>query len=166
MALLVLGGVLLGLRPLWQRLGWLQAQVRALQHELAIGEQVSTDVAQLQADIEATQQRLVAFDQQLPPTLALDGFLRRLDAVARQTGLQVSLIQPGVVQHGELYRALPLTITARAPFPVFFDFLVAVQAMPRLATVDALTIVSRPEEGVCDVTFTLSIYALASAHES
>jgi Tfp pilus assembly protein PilO len=146
------------LQPQWRRLKSLQAQERLLAQQVELHPQIQEGFAQLHTAVTVTEQRLIAFDQQLPHEVQLETFLRQLDQIAQRTSFTMTQIQPGQIQTAELYSTLALTITAEAAFPAFYDFLVALSEGPRLTNIDALTITRKPDSPLCDITFTLSIY--------
>jgi Tfp pilus assembly protein PilO len=164
-------GLVLGLsfgfvQPQWQRLAALRAQEQVLKQQVDLSPQLQAGFEHQQAEVRAIEQRLSAFDQQLPQEVQLETFLRQLDDVAQRTGFIMTQIQPGQLQPGELYSILPIAITAQASFPALYAFLAALPDIPRLTNIDALTVGRKSEQLVCDVTFTLLIYVAKSTRES
>jgi Tfp pilus assembly protein PilO len=158
-------------QPQWQRHTALRAQEQVLQQQVDLSPQLQAGFAHQQAEVRAIEQRLSAFDLQLPQDVQLETFLRQLDDIAQRTGfimtqLQPGQLQPGQLQPGELYSILPIAITAEASFPVLYAFLAALSDIPRLTNIDALTVGRKAEQLVCDVTFTLLIYVAKSTRES
>ena len=164
-------GLMLGIsfgfvQPQWQRLAALRAQEQVLKQQVDLSPQLQAGFEHQQAEVRTIEQRLSAFDQQLPQEVQLETFLRQLDHVAQRTGFIMTQIQPGHVQSGELYSTLPIAITAEASFPALYAFLTALPDIPRLSNIDTLTVARKAASSVCDITFTLLIYAAKNTRES
>ena len=144
--------------PQIQHLTQLSSQKRTLQQQLETGAQVSLGLHHMQADLAATQQRLTAFEQQLPREAHLDSFLRQIDQAASHTGFKIITLKPGGLQHEALYSQMALTITAESRFPEFYNFLTVLSRMPRLTKIDDLLITRQNNNNICDITLTLLIY--------
>lgn len=164
--LLVVLSVLILFQPQWQRLSALRARALTLRQQLTLSSQVRTGLAHLRADVTAVEQRLAAFDQQLPLEEHLDTYLRQIDQVARRTGFHVLQIKPGSLQQRELYSQLAIAMTAESPFPAFYGFLSALYDMPRLTKVESLSVTRRSDSDLCDIAITLVIYVAKGTHEA
>jgi Tfp pilus assembly protein PilO len=164
--ILVLGIYVGFVQPQWQRLTALRAQEQVLIQQVALSPQLQAGFEHQQAEVQAIEQRLSTFDQQLPQEVQLETFLQQLDHVAQRTDFTITQIQPGQVQAGELYSMLPIAITAEAAFPSLYAFLTALPDIPRLSNIDALTVARKADSFVCDITFTLLIYVAKNTRGS
>ena len=156
----------LGAKPQLQRVAQLRAQEIALREQLGLSTQVTVGLDQMQTDVSHIEERLAAFEQQLPEDEHLDRFLRQLGQIAERTGLRVKLIKPGPLHAKPLYSQLPIAITAESPFPAFYDFLSALAEMPRLTKVEALNITRQDTGDLCDIELTVLIYVAKAIGES
>ncbi len=152
--------------PELQHLAHLQKQEQELLRQVSLSAQVQAGLEHLQAEVDAIDARLTVFDQQVPREEQLDAFLRQIDQAAKQTEFAMTQIKPGRPQDEALYSRLPIAITASSPFPSFYRFLSAIYAMPRLAKIEALSIVRKQESDLCDISFTLSVFMANVTGES
>lgn len=163
---LLLASYMAVFKPQMQRLVLLHSQERTLQEQLNLRTQVRVNLDHARSRVDEIEQRLAAFDRQLPTEAQLDTYLKHIDQAAKRTGFDVTLIKPGVISHEGLYSQLPIVIEAESPFPKFYSFLSELYDTQRLTKIDALTITRKHQSNVCDIALTLLIYTAKATDES
>jgi len=143
-----------GARPLWNArrdLGEIREAAMTYTQARGLLDQVSTQVRDLEARIEASEQAL-------PRDPELDRFLGRLEASARRTNVRVELLTPGAITERGLFREQPVDVRVTGSFPQIYALLDRLEHSDQLSRVEELRIAGIEGEGRCAADIRLALY--------
>ncbi len=111
----------------------------------------------MEREPELKRTRLDEFDRRLPRRKEIDTFLRQIWHIAGETGIGINVIQPKKLEDDDLYSSLPVHIEALGRFPDFYSFIYKLDRIPRLSTVNFLSI-DGDSKGICKIKLDLLIF--------
>ena len=88
----------------------------------------------------------------------IDQFLGELAASARESEVEIRLLKPGTPTRGEGHNYLPISIVAAGAFPRLHRFLVGLERIDQLTTVEEMAITSEVEATDCEASITLHLH--------
>lgn len=108
---------------------------------------------------DSLQERIAVIESRLPTNKEIDQILRQVSGLAIEAGLKPPTLKSDKPVAAARYREQPLIMTTRGDFGGFYNFLVALERLPRITRVVSMSIrESREEDAEISVDFTLSIY--------
>jgi type IV pilus assembly protein PilO len=114
---------------------------------------------------EALQGSITLIESRLPTNKEVDQILRQVSALAVESGLQPPTLKSDKPLAAARYREQPLVMSTAGQFEGFYDFLVALERLPRITRIVNMTIkenkqTKKSDEPQPEITaeFTLSIY--------
>ncbi len=105
------------------------------------------------------QVRIDEIEARLPTNKEADQIVRQVSQLAIEAGLQPPSLKSDKPLAAARYREQPLMMSTKGGFDGFYDFLLALERLPRITRVVNMKVAESREEG-SDITaeFTLSIY--------
>jgi len=135
---------------------------REIEHKRAMLEklQVATSRSDtLEGANEEIRQGIQAIEARLPSGKEIGSIVREVSRLAVQSGLEQPGMTSGVPIRGSLYWEQPINMTLKGDFDGFYEFLLALEQMPRITRIPDMEIIrSRDRDGHLEAEFTLSIY--------
>ncbi|MEO1583192.1 MAG: type 4a pilus biogenesis protein PilO [Planctomycetota bacterium] len=133
-----------------------------IEHKKEMLEKLQTVTSRSDSLEEATAEikaGINAIEARLPTDREIDDVVRQVSALAVESGLG----QPGMVARppvrGTLYMEQPIEMTLTGEFKGFYEFLLALEQMPRITRMPAMAIErSNDVDGHLKAEFTLNIY--------
>lgn len=108
---------------------------------------------------EEIRQGIAAIEERLPSGKEIGAIVREVSRLAIESGLQQPGMTSGVPVRGSLYWEQPINMTLKGEFGGFYEFLLALEQMPRITRVPSMQVIrSRDQDGHLEARFTLSIY--------
>lgn len=114
---------------------------------------------------QALQERITLIESRLPTNKEVDLILRQVSALAIEAGLQPPTLKSDKPLAAARYREQPLVMSTAGQFEGFYDFLVALERLPRITRIVNMSIKEnkqsrKGDEPQPEITaeFTLSIY--------
>ncbi len=171
---LIAVGVLLGIVAgttvlvyLPQRRSLRDLETRIAQQRLRLLENAkkSEAVPEMVRQVQAMKKRYSNFDQRLPQSKELGGFLHEISGNLSQESLSNHLIEPGTPARAKLFHTLPIILRFQGSYLSLASFLKRLEEMERLTQVQKLGITSqlatgrgeRPTDAL-DVEILMNIY--------
>ena len=145
-----------------------RTQIAAKQARLDKLEEVTGRIPDLGAEIERGESALVDWGHKLPDVEAVDEILEQITEIALANQLVVKSIRGQKPIPASMYMELPLRTTINGHFDGFYEFLLDLEALPRITRIKELRIerISGTDlptgdaypPGSMKAAFTLSIY--------
>lgn len=114
---------------------------------------------------ESLQERIVVIESRLPTNKEVDHIVRQVSTLAIESGMQPPTFKSDKQLAAARYREQPLVMSTAGSFEGFYNFLVALERLPRITRVVSMTIKENRQTKKSDepqpeitVDFTLSIY--------
>lgn len=109
------------------------------------------------------QERIGLIESRLPTNKEVDQIVRQVSALAIESGLQSPTLKSERPLAAARYREQPLVMATQGSFQGFYDFLTALERLPRITRVVDMTVKEhrdKKSESTVEITaeFTLSIY--------
>ncbi|MDX1764151.1 MAG: type 4a pilus biogenesis protein PilO [bacterium] len=147
------------------RIHALEEEKAALSQTLEAGGGATLALDKMSEEIQRIQTNLDHFENQLPEEGRIHDFLRTLDRLAQNHGVQLQAVTPAAKVEANRYAKIPVTITARSSFPAFYRFLYQLEGIERITKVERLQ-VNRSSKGrveleapnLCDIQMDLAVY--------
>ncbi|MEM8757405.1 MAG: type 4a pilus biogenesis protein PilO [Planctomycetota bacterium] len=135
---------------------------REIEHKRAMLEKLQTVTSRSETLEEATaaiETGIETIEARLPTDREIGEVVRAVSALAVESGLG----QPGMVARppvsGTLYMEQPIEMTLTGDFRGFYEFLLALERLPRLTRMPDMQVErSKDEDGHLTAEFTLNIY--------
>ena len=135
---------------------------REIEHKRAMLEklQVATSRSDtLEGANEEIRQGIEAIEARLPTGKEIGAIVREVSRLAVESGLDQPGMTSGTPIRGSLYWEQPIDMTLNGDFDGFYEFLLALEQMPRITRIPDMEIIrSRDRDGDLEAEFTLSIY--------
>ena len=129
-----------------------RSMLTKLQEATSQSETIEAANAEIRASIDAIEERL-------PTGKEIDSIVREVSKLAIESGLEQPGMASGTPIQGTLYWEQPIKMTVRGDFSGFYDFLLAIEKMPRITRIPDMKVNrSRDQDGYLEAEFTLSIY--------
>ncbi len=136
-----------------------QEEIRHKQEQLDILQQETARHESLKEANERIAAQIAEIEDRLPSGKEVDRVVRQVSRLAVQSGLESPSVKSGKPIAAALYMEQPLEMTTSGDFAGLYSFLQALERMPRVTRMPEMSIRRRPtEDGLVDVTFTLSIF--------
>ncbi|MHA7814779.1 MAG: type IV pilus inner membrane component PilO [Phycisphaerales bacterium] len=104
-------------------------------------------------------QRIVEMESLLPSGKEIDKIVRQVSALAVEAGLSPPTLKSEKPVAAARFREQPLEMSTSGSFEGFYEFLLALERLPRLTRVVDLILKDSTEDGIeVEAEFTLSIY--------
>jgi type IV pilus assembly protein PilO len=133
--------------PQWEALESGESSERqlrtAFEHKVAQAQHLDT-LRKQKAEVEA---EVLRQQRQLPGKAEMDALLAEISQVGVVHGLQIELFKPSQLVIGEHYAELPIEMRLVGPYHALAGFVSDIANMPRIVTIDRVTI-SQQREGV------------------
>jgi len=108
---------------------------------------------------EAIKERIDEMEALLPSNKEIDLIVRQVSALAVEAGLTPPTLKSAKPVAAARFREQPLDMTTQGSFAGFYEFLKAIEQLPRITRIVDMVIKDSSEEGVeIEASFTLSIY--------
>ncbi len=141
-ALVAGAGYYLDTSGLLQELDNARATERQLREEYAQKRRVTANLETYQAQIEELQTLLDTMLKQLPTHTEMPDLLEDISNIGRTNGLAFELFRPENERPRDFYAAKPIAIRARADYHQFSAFISSIAALPRIVTLENMSIES------------------------
>jgi Tfp pilus assembly protein PilO len=117
----------------------------------------------LEAVNDSLQESITVIESRLPTNKEVDQIVRQVSALAIDAGLQPPTLKSEKPLTAARYREQPLVMSTQGDFKGFYNFLVALERMPRITRIVDMTVKEARDpkgESPVEITaeFTLSIY--------
>jgi len=113
----------------------------------------------LKAANKAIGERITEMESLLPSGKEIDMIVRQVSALAVESGLTPPTLKSAKPVAAARFREQPLEMSTSGSFEGFYEFLLALERLPRLTRIVDLVLKDSNSEGVeVDAEFTLSIY--------
>jgi Tfp pilus assembly protein PilO len=109
-------------------------------------------------ELRQSRSRAQLVQQRIPDVPSEDEFLRQLTEVADATGLKILDYRPGTRMIKETYAQLRIELRCTAAYPALCAFLDQLREIPRVFTVEKMTIEARPAGEEYPLNLNLSVY--------
>ncbi|MFG0247229.1 MAG: type 4a pilus biogenesis protein PilO [Phycisphaerales bacterium JB052] len=104
-------------------------------------------------------ERIVEMESLLPSDKEIDQIVRQVSALAVESGLTPPTLKSAKPVAAARFREQPLEMSTSGNFEGFYEFLLALERLPRLTRIVDLVLSDSNSDGVeVDAEFTLSIY--------
>lgn len=114
------------------------------------------DLAQANKVIEG---RIDEMESLLPSNKEIDQIVRQVSSLAIDAGLTPPTLKSTKPVAAARFREQPLEMSTGGTFAGFYDFLIAIEKLPRITRIVDMTIKDSTEDGLeIEASFTLSIY--------
>ncbi len=136
-----------------------------IDHKLEILEELQAETAR-NADLaranEEIHDRIAEIEARLPTGKEVDAIVRQVTDLAIGSGLQPPAIKSGKPIEAAMYMEQPLEMKTSGDFDGLYAFLQRLERLPRITRIPDFDFrrVTKDEQEVVDVTFTLSIFFL------
>jgi type IV pilus assembly protein PilO len=108
---------------------------------------------------EAIKERIDEMEALLPSNKEIDLIVRQVSALAVESGLSPPTLKSTKPVAAARFREQPLDMTTQGSFAGFYEFLKAIEQLPRITRIVDMVIKDSSEDGVeIEASFTLSIY--------
>ncbi|MFI4871406.1 MAG: type 4a pilus biogenesis protein PilO [Phycisphaerales bacterium JB061] len=135
---------------------------REIEHKRAMLEKLQVATSRndtLEGANEEIRQGIAAIEERLPTGKEIDTIVREVSRLAIESGLEQPGMTSGTPIRGSLYWEQPIDMTLKGEFDGFYEFLLALEQMPRITRIPDMEIIrSRDRDGHLEAEFTLSIY--------
>jgi type IV pilus assembly protein PilO len=135
---------------------------REIEHKRAMLEKLQVATSRndtLEGANEEIRQGISAIEARLPSGKEIGTIVREVSRLAIESGLEQPGMTSGVPVRGSLYWEQPINMTLKGEFDGFYEFLLALEQMPRITRIPDMEIIrSRDRDGHLEAEFTLSIY--------
>ena len=135
---------------------------REIEHKRAMLEKLQVATSRnetLEGANQEIREGIEAIEARLPSDKEIDSIVREVSRLAVESGLEQPGMTSGDPIRGSLYWEQPINMTLKGNFDGFYEFLLALEQMPRITRIPDLEIIrSRDRDGHLEAEFTLSIY--------
>lgn len=108
---------------------------------------------------EVIKERIVEMEALLPSNKEIDQIVRQVSGLAIDAGLSPPTLKSSKPVAAARFREQPLKMSTDGSFEGFYDFLLAIEKMPRITRLVDMVVKDSTKDGVeIDAEFTLSIY--------
>jgi len=122
-------------------------------------ERVSARINDLQKEIGRLRDALAFFEDRLPEVKEIDVILREVWLIAEDKALAARRIQTLPAEVMPRYNCQPITMSLEGPFQGFYEFLLALERLPRITKVRQMQIAkSATQEGDVQVDLLMDIF--------
>jgi type IV pilus assembly protein PilO len=159
---IVLGGYFSMVAPARLRVDALRVQNDSLQAEVMQHRALAANLARFRAEAAELRRRLDAVRERLPSEKEIPRLYRTVSNLALQSGLAVSIFQPGPVQAKDYYSEVPITVSAEVNYHRLGDFFEQLAQLPRIVNVDKLRLsaLNKPSASLrADMTLVTYLFA-------
>lgn len=160
--------VMLGLLAAAYFLGFSKSDASRLEKQakidaklLALGElqQATANVQDVDAKIEELRKATNFFERKLPQAHEMDRVLKQVWKMAEKNGLQTRTVKTMKFEQRNGYREQPIDVTLSGDFTGFYEFLLQLEALPRLTRVSQMALTKITDrDGEMQAQMTLSIF--------
>ena len=151
--------VFLVIMPIQYRTQENAAATQERRAQLARLERVAVRINDLQKEIQRLQDALAFFEDRLPGAKEIDVILREVWLIAEDKALAARRIQTLPTEVMPRYNCQPITMSLEGPFQGFYEFLLALERLPRITKVRQMQIVkSATQEGDVQVDLLMDIF--------
>jgi Tfp pilus assembly protein PilO len=152
-----------------------RAEIRNKEARLTSLRQLNAQIGDLGREIEDRQVELTRLNERLPDQEGLDGLLKELTRIAQRTGVSVRTVKGDRPVSAGMAMEVPLNLSIEGDFGGFYEFLLAVEGLPRITRLQSMRITrlgsdphrkSKPTHaapGEIRAELTLAIYFNATA---
>jgi Tfp pilus assembly protein PilO len=140
----------------------LEAESAALLQDTADEREVSANLTRSRLALRKLGKQIGDFLESITAEGEAHEAVGSIVSEARNAGVTIEMIRPGQPVKGVTLNYLPLSMSARAEFPKFYDFLRRLENNRTVITVNSMSIESKPKDDVCGVKLELRIYFVHS----
>jgi len=170
LAAVPLAAYMLVFKPRNEEIARAKAEIAEKEARLVGLRELTREIGDLGREIDARNAELARLAERLPDHESLDGLLKDVNRVARETAVTVRTVRGDRPVRAGPAREIPLHLVMEGDFLDFYRFLTEVEALPRITCVRALTVMALgndphasravgPGSGDVRVELTLSVYA-------
>lgn len=146
-------------KPMDKNLADLEIANRAKAEKIASLDRATAEVKDLPAEIEKLRKAIRFFEDKLPEEKEMDKVLREVWQLAEKNGLHTKSVRSLKAIPSSDYSEQPIRMVITGPFGGFYDFLKAVEGLPRITRIGEMLIdKDMKNEGQMTADFVLSIY--------
>lgn len=117
-----------------------RAEIRNKEARLASLRQLNSQIGDLGREIEDRQVELAKLNERLPDQEGLDSLLKEMTRIAQRTGVAVRTVKGDRPVSAGAAMEIPLNLSIEGDFGGFYEFLLAVEALPRITRVQSMRI--------------------------
>ena len=158
-AAIVAGAIMLVYRPQKAALHGVRAQIAAQKLTLEADRSKAKVIPQIMRKVQELKSRYKDFDQRLPKSKELGGFLQEITGIQSGSELSDARMETGSPVSEELYNTMPIQMKFRGSYLALAKFLKDVDGMQRLTRVQRLLIRSTEVDGgPLEIDLMMNIY--------
>lgn len=135
---------LLVVEPQTDLLAMRRVELEQRRGEVARARLAASRLPQLEAEVSRLRRRLAILHRGMPAAQNASAVLRSLQAIAVRSRLTMQSFALEETRHGEGYEEWPVRLEVTGGFHEFASFLDAVSGLPRIVTIDRLSIRALP----------------------
>lgn len=150
--------VLLVYVPQGRVLGGLRTQIAAKVTAVEADARKAAVVPGLLRQIQDMKERYSNFDRRLPKRVELGAYLKDISVSMASQKLANPVIQPGDPTREALYNTLPITMSFRGNYLDLANFLLRLDKMERLTSVQKLKVTRENEQSDLTIEMSMNIY--------
>ena len=141
-----------------------EGEEQQLRQEFAEKQKVAANLEAFRAQLEQMEADLGVMLKQLPTGTEMPDLLDDVSNTGKKSGLEFALFKPEAEQPRDFYTAKPITIKARANYHQFGSFVSGVAALPRIVTLENVTLTTvggskgNAKNELVDIQATLQTY--------
>jgi Tfp pilus assembly protein PilO len=157
-AVLLAAAVLAFHLPQQRRLDEIRTEITTQNRQLEADTSKATAVPELSRRVEQMRKKYHDFDQRLPKSRELFGFLEQIGQRLHAAELDSQSIEPGKPRQQELFHTLPIIMRCRGGYAELTKFLCDMQRSERLTRVQRLDLAYQPTDRALDIEVHMNIY--------
>jgi Tfp pilus assembly protein PilO len=158
-SLIVVTFVVVCLLPYFRNVSKIQADIASAQKEIATRQEKAKTLEDVRQRVQLVQLQVRKFDRLVPSNQDLGPFLEQLSRELYQAGLKDISVRNLAVDALGKSQKLPIEVGGTGTFDQFHRFLIHLENLPRMSSVEKLSIESdTPMQGDVHVQLTLNIY--------
>jgi len=158
-AMLVIAAAVWVYRPQGRKLAGLRAQITAQKLAMESDAKRAAVVPEMMRKVQEMKGRYKDFDQRLPRSKELGGFLQEVTRIQSGSQLGEARMDTGNPVSEELYNTMPIKLRFRGSYLALADFLKDIDRMQRLTRVQRLAILSPKDDSeTLEIELLMNIY--------
>lgn len=109
----------------------------SLQRQVIQNRAIAANLARFRKEAAELRKRLESVQERLPTEKEIPRLYRQVSDLAHQSGLAVSLFDPGEPEDRDFYEETPITVIAESSYHGFGKFFARLARLPRVVTLNA-----------------------------
>ena len=170
LAIVPIAAYFLVFAPRNEEIAGARREITVKQARLAGLRELTARIGDLGREIESRRSELAQLDERLPASEGLDGLLKEITRIAQRADLSVRTVKGEKPVAAGPAMEVPLTLALEGDFAGLYDFLIAVESLPRITRIEGLKVTAlagdarakdrleREGDGLVRAELTLAVY--------